>query len=453
MELNDSKKVAQIYACWEGRYFDRESERPKNWISIYGERGSGKTTVIQRFAQARKNKTRYFSFAGLEGRYALQAFGEAFSLGNCTITSWEEAGKRFLKKYGNQALLVILDDLEFFPQAQECERACIHPISCNRIVTAKVRRGSREMMEPAPYEEASVYIGYRTLADYCTLFPDYSRQEVVRLFSLTGGIPSLLQELDEQSSFEENVRRLLRFDSAFSRFLPEWLGEYFRTPESYYPILLSLARGRERLSEIAQDVEYPYNKCQTYLRALYRVGLVRIEKPLGKKQGTYHLTNSYFAAWCLYLYQNRSGQITSPEDLLREILQNMDNQLTMKAFFESCFRYLNYHTKEYLFDYQNPFASEIRRDIPYKFKDGYRLKLSYCVLQEEQTLVTVMPESLDMKYTKEDIQHIRAAANHLNQYGLMDIVVFSLNRFSDWCVHEASLDHYLHLVTMERLKY
>ena len=87
MELNDSKKVAQIYACWEGRYFDRESERPKNWISIYGERGSGKTTVIQRFAQARKNKTRYFSFAGLEGRYALQAFGEAFSLGNCTITS------------------------------------------------------------------------------------------------------------------------------------------------------------------------------------------------------------------------------------------------------------------------------------------------------------------------------------------------------------------------------
>ena len=313
MELDDSKKVAQLYACWEERYFDRESERPKNWISIYGERGSGKTTVIQRYVQAHKNKTRYFSFAGLEGKYALHAFGDAFSLDGCMPASWEEAGKRFIEKYGQQALLIILDDLELFPQAAECERACIDAISRGRIVTAEVRRGSREEMEPASYDAASVYIGYRTLADYCKLFPEYSRQDIMRLFSLTGGIPSLLKELDAHHDLEENLRKLLRFDSMFSRFLPEWLSEYFRTPESYYPIMLSLAKGRERLSEIAQDVAFPYNKCQTYLNSLKRAGLVRIDKPLGKKQGTYHLTNSYFAAWCLYIYQNRSGQITSPQ--------------------------------------------------------------------------------------------------------------------------------------------
>ena len=33
-----------------------------------------------------------------------------------------------------------------------------------------------------------------------------------------------------------------------------------------------------------------------------------------------------------------------------------------------------------------------------------------------------------------------------------EIVIFSVNRFSDWCVHQASIDCYLHLVTAERLK-
>lgn len=131
----------------------------------------------------------------------------------------------------------------------------------------------------------------------------------------------------------------------------------------------------------------------------------------------------------------------------------MDDQLALKAFYGSCFQYLNHHTKDYLYQYRFPSESEIRRNIPYSFKDGYRLKLSYCVLQQEQSLVVVMPESLEAKYTKEDIQHIRAAVNHLNTLYETDIVVFSLNRFSDWCVHEASVNERLHFVTAERLKY
>ena len=285
------------------------------------------------------------------------------------------------------------------------------------------------------------------------LFPDYAKRDVLRLFSMTGGILAILHELDEQKSLEENLRILLRYDSAFSRFLPEWLSEYFRTPESYYPILCSMASGKRRLSEIAQDAGYPNNKCQTYLRALIRARLVRTESLWDKKHVTYHLTNSYIAAWCLFIYGRRSQQIADPDGLLRKVMEEIDEKLALPAFCRSCFRYLEMSTKEYLIPYRYPSSTELKTDVPFRFKDGYTLKLSYCVQIDSQTLIVILPESLETKYIKEDVQHIRAAVNRFDTLYGTDIVIFSLHRFSDWCAHEASKDELLHLVAMERLKY
>ena len=109
--------------------------------------------------------------------------------------------------------------------------------------------------------------------------------------------------------------------------------------------------------------------------------------------------------------------------------------------------------KEYLIPYRYPSSTELKTDVPFRFKDGYALKLNYCVRIDSQTLIAILPDSLDKRYTKEDIEHIRAAVNRFDTLYDTDIIVFSLHRFSDWCVHEASKNELLHLVTMERLKY
>ena len=70
-----------------------------------------------------------------------------------------------------------------------------------------------------------------------------------------------------------------------------------------------------------------------------------------------------------------------------------------------------------------------------------------------KTLIVILPDSPDKRYTKEDIGHIRAAVNRFDTLYGTDIVVFSPHRFSDWCVHEASKNELLHLVTMERLRF
>lgn len=453
MELDLSHEVSRIYTAWNARYFDSEKQRSKNSLDIYGERGCGKTAAVQAYVRAHKNKARYFSFADLEGAAALTAFAAAFQLEKENPASWDEAGRLFQKKYGKQALHVLLDDLERFPQRKEFGAACFLHIARGRIVVSELWRCNREDWDPDDATLASLYIGCRTLADYCKLFPEYSRSDVLRLFSMTGGILTILHELDEHAGLEENLRTLLRYDSAFSRFLPEWLGESFRTPESYYPILCAMAKGKRRLSEIARDAGYPNNKCQTYLHALIGANLVRTESLRERKSVTYHLTNSYIAAWCLFVYGHRSQQVSDPDGLLRYVLENIDQKLALPAFYRSCFRFLEMSGKEYLFPYLYPSAAELTTDVPFRFKDGYKLKLNYCVQVDSQTLIVLFPDSLDKRYTKEDIEHIRAAVNRFDTLYDTDIIVFSLHRFSDWCVHEASKNELLHLVTMERLRY
>ena len=116
MELDLSLEVSRIFTAWKARYFDREKQRSKNSLDIFGERGCGKTAAAQAYVRAHKNKARYFSFADLEGAAALTAFAAAFQLEKENPASWDEAGQLFRKKYKDQALHILLDDLEQFPQ-------------------------------------------------------------------------------------------------------------------------------------------------------------------------------------------------------------------------------------------------------------------------------------------------------------------------------------------------
>ena len=106
-----------------------------------------------------------------------------------------------------------------------------------------------------------------------------------------------------------------------------------------------------------------------------------------------------------------------------------------------------------MFPYQEEKTIGQKNGVEYRFKNGSTIKLNYVQQIEARTLVGVMPENLDKKYTKKEIQRIRFAVSRLETLYNTDIVVFSLHRFSDWCVHEARINDFFHPVTVERLKY
>ena len=266
---------------------------------------------------------------------------------------------------------------------------------------------------------------------------------MMRLHALTGGIPAVAKELDAEKSFEENVRQLLTFDSAFSTYLPERMRIYFRAAESYYPLLKSMAFGRHRLSEIAKDVGFPNNKCGKYLDALIDAGFVTAEHD-GGTYARYDLSNTYYTAWCRYAYLHTTEQIIQPEEHLQYVLSDLDEAIALPAFQNACLRFIGDGKKT---------DKEFQRSIPVKMPDGSSVILKCHEEQWSRTWIYVIPQSLTIRFTKTELQKILAAVKKYDPFVDAEVTVFGLERFSDWCVHASAKNEYLHEVTMDRLRY
>ena len=89
-----------------------------------------------------------------------------------------------------------------------------------------------------------------------------------------------------------------------------------------------------------------------------------------------------------------------------------------------------------------------------KHKDGFRFKIDCIIENNGKTLICVFPHSFDEKITKEQLEHyINVSSSYGSLCSEVSLVVFSVNCFSDWCVHQASVLEQLFCVTLERLKY
>jgi len=136
--------------------------------------------------------------------------------------------------------------------------------------------------------------------------------------------------------FEENLNIWLCYDSVFYRFLPELLRESFRAPETYHAILYSISRVHHRISEIGYDLGFPYNKCDKYIDALRKFGLVKARQE-DSKRSTYHITNSYINFWYRYLYGSTDRITPSPSQKFTDaILERLDVDYTFPCYHAAC---------------------------------------------------------------------------------------------------------------------
>ena len=275
MEFDLTEQRKSFHALWNDIVFHINIDSGRYTepiIQLIGPKGCGKTRLAQEIARTYPNVL-YLSFEGQTQEEALALFQQMYLKNHEPLLDWRQAAGAYMKEHASGYKLLIWED-EHNPVQNECHSAFYK----------YVRQGSGSVVfcsiaeDDIGIDDGIFIMRYRTLAEYCKLFSAYEKKDIVRLFGLTEGIPAVAKELDPNKSYEENLRTLLAFDSAFSTYLPQMLRQSFRAPESYYPIIASIARGKHRLSEIAKAVGFPNNKCGTYLGALIEHGFVREEK-------------------------------------------------------------------------------------------------------------------------------------------------------------------------------
>lgn len=453
MEFDLTKQRKSFHALWNNIVFrintgSRHYTDPM--IQMIGPKGSGKTRLAQEIARSYPNVL-YLSFDGQTQEEALALFQQMYLKDQTPLTDWEQAADAYMKEHASGYKLLIWED-----KTNAVSRACHSAFlkyhndeSANVVfcIIAEKKTGIWDNVFP---------VRYRTLAEYCNLFSAYEKKDVVRLFGLTEGIPAVAKELDPNKSYEENLRTLLAFDSAFSTYLPQLLRETFRAPESYYPIIASTARGKHRLSEIAKDVGFPNNKCGTYLDALIERGFVREEKNDPGAWARYYLANGYYIAWGRYVYGKQNLQIAKPDLLLQMVKESIDEAVALPALHAACTRYIQGIRRWELLpvcDLQFPDAKGIKKAVPVKLRDGSTVILDYYGSDDGDSLFGIFPHELDKRYTKDEYERITEAISQHEGLKSAHIFLFSLHRFSDWLVHKAARSDLLYAVTAERLKY
>lgn len=151
------------------------------------------------------------------------------------------------------------------------------------------------------------------------IFPEYSEDDVVQLYSVLGGVPGLWNCIDARLSASENlVRHILdRYGRIYGEMSMYLTGE-LREPAVYNTILTTMASGAARLNDIYCHTGFSRAKISVYLKNLMELDLV--EKV---ESGIYRITRPYVRFYFRFLFPHLSLlEESGSERFFKEIVED-----------------------------------------------------------------------------------------------------------------------------------
>ena len=298
-------------------------------IILYGRRRIGKTELLK---QSVKNRKHLFFSADLSSQQEqLRQFtekiyhisGDSF-LQTQPFTSWESLFRYIFDRFEGE-FPIIIDEFPYLCSSNPALPSILqkvwdekskekhpHLVLCGsymsfmekEILSSKSplfgRRTAQILLQPLPFDEIKYF------------FPEYSKEARVYAYAILGGTPAYLEKFSDKKSLSENVKTEILNKNAFLYSEPRFLlMEELREPSLYFSILKSIASGKTKLNDIAQDTGIgPVSKVNKYIAILRELRIVKRElpvteeKPYKSRKGIYVLNDPFFRFWFRYVYPN-----------------------------------------------------------------------------------------------------------------------------------------------------
>ncbi len=295
------------------------SGRPELFV-LYGRRRVGKTELLQRFCRGRRAV--YFLAAQVREKDNLRAFRDALaeSLGdalaaNVEFPDWSAALGFAAERAREERLVLVLDEFPYL-----CEGSKGLPSQVQRFWDTKGKNsrlmlvlcGSQvSFMENEVLAERSPLFGRRTgqrrleplgPRDALRFFPRWPLRERLEAFAILGGMPAYLQRFDDARDLRQNVlREVLRPEGYLFDEVNFLLRAELSSPATYNSILAAVARGEEKVGDVALAVGVDSPTANKYLTTLRDLQLVEREvpltdpDPLRSRRGTYRVADRFLA--------------------------------------------------------------------------------------------------------------------------------------------------------------
>ncbi|HAT74155.1 MAG: hypothetical protein US30_C0017G0004 [Candidatus Moranbacteria bacterium GW2011_GWF2_36_839] len=309
-------------------------------VVVYGKRRVGKTELLKQFG---KNKPFIYFLA--DKRTQAEQFkelgriiGEYFNdtiLMKRGFVDWIEVFQ-YLKKTKKRFVFAI-DEYPYLVESDSATSSLFQKgwdeYLKNSGIFLILSGSSVAMMESETLIQKSPLFGRRTgqllvepLNFYQAgqFFPKKSFHDFMRFYSIVGGMPAYLLQMDDEKTPEKNILQKIFSPTEFLFNEVEFtLKEELREPKNYLAILRAISWGKRKFGEIVNETGLKKNILTKYLNVLERLRLIEKEVPATEKtpqksrKGLYRVTDNFFRFWFQFVYPYKSElQIGRQQEVL-----------------------------------------------------------------------------------------------------------------------------------------
>jgi len=269
-------------------------------IVLYGRRRVGKTYLLQHFMKGKKHAY-YLCTKGNEIeqiRLLSRMIGETFNDTALTLSPFSDWRSLFIylyEKAQKEKLILAIDEFPYLINANSAITSIFQKYwdeYLSKTKTMLVLCGSSiAMMESEVLAHKSPLYGRRTgqwkvkpmsFENARKFFPEgASIEEAIRIYTITGGVPFYLADLDLGKTAAENIlERIARKGKMLYEEGEFLLKEELRDPSTYFSVFEAISAGNTKQVEIANRIGMPSTTLPRYLSTLERLEYIEKIAPV-----------------------------------------------------------------------------------------------------------------------------------------------------------------------------
>ena len=288
---------------------------------VYGRRRVGKTSLLRHFTE---DKADVVFFTAQEATIAENlsllsrelscAQGSPLPEGFPVYQSLYQAFEEVFRRAASKRLVFVIDEYPYLAKSDPSASSALQTLIDNNQASSKLMLilcgSSLSFMEHQVLGRQSPLYGRRTAQlrinpfaafDAAQMLPGASPQTIIELYSIAGGVPLYLSQLDGSKSTEWNIaQKVFRQDSILYEEPRAYLHQETRSPAAYNSIIAAIANGHVRPSEISDATSIPSSAVNRYLESLIELKIVERCMPMvlrNKKQVVYRISDNLFRFW------------------------------------------------------------------------------------------------------------------------------------------------------------
>ena len=321
-------------------------------LIIYGRRRIGKSFLITHFIK-KKPALYHLCSEENEKEQIIQlstSLGKFFNDAALTLnpfSKWEDFFIYLYEKTKNKRFILVIDEFPYLVNANPAVSSIFQKYWDLYLKKSKIciilSGSSIGIMESVGIKYKSPLYGRRTgqwrlnslkFKDVIKFFKK-NIEEIIRFYSMTGGVPFYIVELDKEKTAIENIKMdILKKGNIFYDEGGIVLKSELKEASTFFSILRAIANGATKHSDIANKVKIETTSLPKYLATLIELGFISkttlvIEKEKSKKV-RYLLKDNFMNFWFRFIEPSKRYVEEENEKEIEKILDKFELYVSKK---------------------------------------------------------------------------------------------------------------------------